>query len=126
MLQGLQIPNVQGGASVRAFTPGFDLNAPDLLKRTGGLELTAVLSISSFLDQAQFRFRMTPPTGSAIVPDFVAKASVTNLTIPGFAFAGPAGTSPLLRISGAQGQLSKISNQLTVGSPVRRRSLGWS
>ncbi|MGL6073361.1 MAG: FG-GAP-like repeat-containing protein, partial [Fimbriiglobus sp.] len=73
----------------RAYSPGFDPKSPDFLKRTGGLEIEANLGINGIVQNARFKFRITPPGKNETLPKFSAKASVTGLSllnIPGGIF----------------------------------------
>ncbi|MEN0020289.1 MAG: hypothetical protein AAF747_05345, partial [Planctomycetota bacterium] len=73
---------VQTAASLRAFTPGYDLASNDPLRRVGGIELEATLDIAGIVSDAEFRFRITPPTGGGFVP-FEASAEVGTLSLGG-------------------------------------------
>jgi hypothetical protein len=69
-------------AKLRLYSPGFDPISTDALKQTGGIELTAGLSIVNLVNNTNFLFRITP-SATGTVPNFVASAHVPQLNIPG-------------------------------------------
>jgi hypothetical protein len=81
-----QVPVVgQADASIRAYTPGYDLSSTDAIQRVGGLEFLANLSIPDVVDAAAFRFRTTSPTegpNGTYLP-FSGKASAESITLGG-------------------------------------------
>lgn len=74
-------------AKVRFYSPGYDAASTDILKKSGGVELTAKLNVPSIVNSADFLFRFTPPASGSI-PDFKAHASVDHLSIPGLSASG--------------------------------------
>ncbi len=75
-------------ASFRAYTPGFSGNPsePELIKRVGGFELEARMSVGTLITDAAFRVAIPLSPESVLpggVPDFVASASVSELSLPG-------------------------------------------
>jgi CARDB len=98
-------------AKARFYSPGYDAASTDILKKSGGVELTAKLNIPTIVNNADFLFRFTPPA-SGLVPDFKAHASVDQLSIPGLSQAGllalndfdldltKAGSTTTLRLNG--------------------------
>ncbi len=75
----------QANASVRAYTPGYDLSSEDPIQRVGGLEFLANLSIPNVVDDAAFRFRATSPSEgpNGMYLPFSGKASVASITLGG-------------------------------------------
>jgi hypothetical protein len=98
ILQSLGLPeNVlkpPGGldASFRAYSPGFsdDPLEPDLIRRVGGFEIDAALSLPNLVENAEFHVRVPlfAAIGAGIPPDFTASASIPELTIPGLSTTG--------------------------------------
>lgn len=84
----LAAPAAGADAKLRLVSPGFDLSSPDILKRSGGAELTATLNVPGVAENANFLFRMTPPSAGNSLPDFKARATVDTLSIPGLSQAG--------------------------------------
>jgi len=81
-----QLPTVgQADATLRAYTPGYDLSSSDPIQRVGGLEFLANLSIDNVVDSAAFTVRMTAPVvgpGGTYLP-FTGRASVDEITLGG-------------------------------------------
>ena len=100
------IPKDLAEVRVRAFSPGFDPQAvladgsPDLLRRTGGLEVLAQLAVPGLVDSAEARLVVTlGPDG--LPTSVVGEASISNA---GF---GPVGiSSARLRFSVGSGPAS--------------------
>jgi carbon monoxide dehydrogenase subunit G len=81
-----QLPvGAQADASIRAYTPGYDLSSNDVIQRVGGLEFLANLSIPDVVDAAAFRFRATSPANgpNGTYLPFSGKASVESITLGG-------------------------------------------
>lgn len=53
--------DVTAQASLRGYTPAYDLTSIDPVKRVGGFELKAGLDIPNFVDNASFQFQMSMP-----------------------------------------------------------------
>ncbi len=69
---------------LRLATPGYDARSEDALLVRGGIEATAELSLAPFVDNAEFEITVFPPPGvdpfqGDVLPDFVARASVSEL-----------------------------------------------
>ncbi len=68
------------GAYLKAFSPGFDLNSTDPLRRKGGIEAYASLAIGNLLE-GDFYFQVTP--SSNIVPNVKARGAAKQILLPG-------------------------------------------
>lgn len=62
----------------RAFTPGFDPDSVDALRRSGGIGLRALIDIAGFVQGAAFDLAIDP-LGTGFGPDFTATAAVGQL-----------------------------------------------
>jgi hypothetical protein len=102
------------GAQFRAYSPAFDPTSTDPLLRNGGIEFDSNVGLPGILNSASFKFAITPPTGSAILPDFVAAASVNSLTLAG------------LVINNATVKIIKVGSKLTVSVDGTGTFLGAS
>lgn len=97
-----QLPTVgQADASIRAYTPGYDLTSSDPIQRVGGLEFLANLSVDQVVDSAAFTLRMTAPV---VGPDglyvpFAGHAAVDQITLGGLTLTD----AELELVSGAEG-----------------------
>ena len=82
-----KLPTIgQAAASLRAYTPGYDLSSSVPIERVGGLEFEANFEIPGVVDNADFLFRMSPPVaghGGTYLP-FNAKASASEISLGGF------------------------------------------
>ncbi len=67
-------------ATFRAYSPAFDTSSTEVLKRTGGLQLETHLRLPGLVDDAAFKFDLSPPTAGKIIPQFTATATVTQFT----------------------------------------------
>ena len=84
----LQLGALNGGACLRAYSPGYsyDPTAPEI-KRRGGIEMIADLSLSNFIDDAHFEFDVALPE-SGLIPNFTAKASASEINLGTFLLPG--------------------------------------
>jgi len=81
-----QLPTIgQADASLRAYTPGYDVTSSDVIQQIGGLEFLANLSIDNVVDSAAFSVRMTAPVvgPSGVYLPFTGNASVDEITLGG-------------------------------------------
>ena len=62
----------------RAFTPGFDPDSDDPLRRTGGVGLRALIDIDGFATGIELDLAIDP-VGTGFGPDFTASAAVAQL-----------------------------------------------
>ena len=94
LLQGWGLPTQyftsflpSGGASCSRYSPAFDPTSTDPLLRNGGIEFDADLRIPALLARSSFKFALSPPTGTNVLPDFTATVngavlqSIGGLTI---------------------------------------------
>ncbi len=62
----------------RAFTPGFDPDSDDPLRRSGGVGLSALLDLTGIVEDARFDLAIDP-VGTGFGPDFSATAEVGKI-----------------------------------------------
>ncbi len=108
--QWLVLDQVDAGACVRPFSPGFDPKSADRLKRNGGIAVHANVDIANFLD-TEFDFAVTP-SQSLPIPNFDATARVNRFAFPGWDFDAQ---SLLLKLKHDEGELSAtLGGQINV------------
>jgi len=73
-----------------AYTPGYGEPEDSGVKRNGGFRIEVNLNIENFIEDAHFEFEIEPfsflgseDLATFLIPNFVARASVANLSIPG-------------------------------------------
>ncbi len=93
---------VNAGASLRAFTPGFDPDSTDALRRTGGIAINAFLDVDGLVDNAEFDLAIDA-VGTGFGPDFAAHAAVDKI--------GPLGG---VEIRAAHLDVTKVGKEITV------------
>ncbi len=62
----------------KAFTPGFDVDSSDVVKRNGGIAVTTALAAAGFIDDADFTLALSPRPGGF---DVVGTASVGSIEL---------------------------------------------
>jgi hypothetical protein len=77
-------PSRSAGGRLRIATPGYDVGSIDELLVRGGIEATAELSLSPFVETAEFTVSVFPAPGTDpfaddVLPDVVAVATVDRL-----------------------------------------------
>ncbi len=123
------LPTVgQAQASLRAYTPGFDLASSDPIQRVGGMEFIANLGLPGVVDNAEFTFRVGPPVvGPSTFIPFSAKASVDSITLAGFTISDAAFEliSDASGISiGIQGEAKVLGAMFTVDGTLNSQMQG--
>jgi len=107
-LDDLGIPDVfdvggiDASAGFRAFTPGFDPDSSDPLRRRGGIALRANVDADGFVDDALLDV-IIDPVGTGAGPDFRAAASVARV--------GPFGG---VSVTGVELTIEKVGPKVTV------------
>lgn len=77
--EALALSNGDGASfGFRAFTPGFDPDSEDALRRSGGIGFSALLDLAGFVEDAQFDLAIDP-VGTGFGPDFSATAAVGQI-----------------------------------------------
>ncbi|HET9943188.1 MAG TPA: hypothetical protein VFR05_07605, partial [Terriglobia bacterium] len=97
-----------------AYTPGFGGGSATGVERFGGFRLDARLNVAGLVEDAEFRFEVElfnfDDPGSFLFPNFVARASVELLSIPGLP------SSPgLLELSDFLLEIARTSTGVEIG-----------
>ena len=88
-------------ATFRAYSPAFDTSSTEVLKRTGGLQLETHFRLPGLVEDAAFKFDLSPPAAGKIIPQFTATATVGQFTGLFSAVGGLEITSAKLTLSNA-------------------------
>ncbi len=76
------------GACLRAFSPGFEPDSDDALRRVGGIEAFATVGIENLIE-GDFEFQIWPSAAFPLVPNFAAKAFASQVLLPGLEMLAP-------------------------------------